>query len=382
MAEQGEAARMSQEAAAAQVFPESVARLRAALGTGRQGALTWPALSRLDWVSALPNAAAPGFVYLAGACGGIPVGGGGGDLAEAAVRLAGEASETLAQAGPPPEPEALAPDPEILAVWGAGPQTGGLCLSRGRRVGVPLAAIFPGHPAAPAAPPRSLGLAAGVDAAGARLSAVLELVERDAAARWWLGESRPRAVCAAGAAPAAEELAGMRRAGPGPAPRRRPTGFLLLPSVTGLPVVCAFSRDPGGPGLAVGLKAALDPRDAARGAMIELLQMEIALEIARLRAAQGAGSDAGPLARAALDPDGFAAFAALPPMDWTPPPIAGFDDLVDHLARVGLAVTIVDLAGPPGGMAVAKAFAPGLRPLPGPLPPARPGAPGAVAPLM
>ena len=377
---------MSQEASAVQVFPESVARLRAALGTDRRGALIWPALSRLDWVAALPNAAAPGFVYLAGACGGTPVGGGGADLAEAAVRLAGEASETLAQAGALPETETLAPDPEILALWGAGPQTAAFCLTRGRWGGAPLAAILPAHPAAPGAPPRSLGLAAGADVAGARLSAVLELVERDAAARWWLGETRARAVCSAGVAAVAEELAGMRRAATGasraPAPRRRPTGFLLLPSVTGLPVVCAFSREAEGRGLALGLKAALDPQAAARGAMIELLQMEIALEIARLREVQGGGADAGPLARAALDPDGLAAFAALPPIDWTPPPVAGLDDLVGHLARVGLAVTVVDLPGLPGGMAVAKAFVPGLRPLPGSLPPAQAGAPGALAPLM
>jgi hypothetical protein len=372
---------MSQEASAVQVFPESVARLRAALGKDRRGALIWPALSRLDWVAALPNAAAPGFVYLAGACGGTPVGGGGADLAEAAVRLAGEASETLAQAGALPETETLAPDPEILAVWGAGPQTAALCLTRGRWVGAPLAAILPAHSAAPGAPPRSLGLAAGADVAGARLSAVLELVERDAAARWWLGETRGRAVCSVGVAAVTEELAGMRRAATGasraPAPRIRPTGFLTLPSVTGLPVVCAFSRDAEGRGLALGLKAALDPQAAARGAMIELLQMEIALEIARLR-----GSDPGPLARAALDPDGLAAFAGLPPNDWTPPPVAGLDDLVGHLARAGLAVTVVDLPGLPGGMAVAKAFVPGLRPLPGPLPPAQAGAPGALAPLM
>lgn len=378
---------MSQEASAVKVYPESVARLRAALGADRQGALVWPALSRLDWVASLPNAAAPGFVYLAGTCGGTPVGGGGADLAEAALRLAGEASETLAQAGPAPEPEALAPDPEILAVWGAGPQIAAMSLTRGRRVGAPLAAIFPAHPAAPGAPPRSLGLAAGVDASGARLSAALELVERDAAARWWLGETRARAICAAGVAAVADELVALRRAGAGPAPRRRPTGFLLLPSVTGLPVVCAFSRDPGGTGLALGLKAALDAERAARGAMIEMLQMEIALEIARLREAQGGvatkgGADAGPLARAALDPDAYPAFAALPPTDWIPPRVAGFDDLVGHLAKAGLAIAVVDLAGLSGGMAVAKAFVPGLLPLPGPLPPARPDSPGAVAPLM
>ena len=53
---------MSLEASAAGTYPESVARLREALGPDRPGrASLWPALSRLAWVAALPNAAAPGF---------------------------------------------------------------------------------------------------------------------------------------------------------------------------------------------------------------------------------------------------------------------------------------------------------------------------------
>ena len=54
----------------------------------------------LDWVSQLPSTAAPGLVYLAGACRGVPVGGGL-TLAEADLRLAGEAAEVLAQTDAP-----------------------------------------------------------------------------------------------------------------------------------------------------------------------------------------------------------------------------------------------------------------------------------------
>ena len=77
-------------------------------------------LDGLDWVARLPSAAAPGFVYLAGACRGVPVGGGGRDLAEAAGRLAGETAEVLAQAAPP-VPCDDPPDPAIEAVWTAEP---------------------------------------------------------------------------------------------------------------------------------------------------------------------------------------------------------------------------------------------------------------------
>ena len=103
--------------------------------------------------------------------------------------------------------------------------------------------------------------------------------------------------------------------------------------------------------------------------MLELLQMEIALEMARLRAApaaRAAEGDRGPLARAALDPDDFAAFAARRPLPRrrragrrTSPTLAA------HLAALGAEVTVADLPAPPGGLAVAKVFVPGLRPLPG-----------------
>jgi ribosomal protein S12 methylthiotransferase accessory factor len=377
-----DAERMSLEATAAEALPESVARLRAALGPDRPGsAPLWPALARLDWAMALPNHAAPGFVYLAGACGGTPVGGGGRDLAEAAGRLAGEASETLAQASPL-DPVDLPADPAILAIWGAGPRVPALNLTRGRTVGAPLAAIFPAFPAAPGAPPRSLGLAAGPGLAEARLAATLELVERDAAAAWWAGATRPRAVSAEAAAPAAAALAALRN---GAAAPQRPTTFLALPSITGLPVAAALSRDGAGSGgLVVGLKAGLDMRTALLGATMELLQMEIALEIARLRATQArtVPGDAGPLGLAALDLDAFATFRPLPPASPEAPSAAGLDDLVAHLARLGIEVIVVDLDGPPRGPRVTKAFAPGLRPLPGPGAPPRPEAPGALTALM
>jgi ribosomal protein S12 methylthiotransferase accessory factor len=161
----------------------------------------------------------------------------------------------------------------------------------------------------------------------------------------------------------------------------RASGFLLLPSPAGLPVVCAFSRDAGGRGLVLGLKAASDPGRAAAGAMIEMLQMEIALEMARLRAARGqaAPGDAGPLGRAALDPDAFPAFAALPPDGAPSPAPRDAEALAAHLAACGLPVTLADLGRPAGGLAVAKAFVPGLLPLPGPGPDPAPDAPGAFA---
>jgi ribosomal protein S12 methylthiotransferase accessory factor len=357
---------MTIQAPAAPSIPDNVADICAAAGVAA------PVLRALDWVALLPSAAAPRFVYLAGACGGVPVGGGGRDLAEAAARLAGEAAEALAQAaGPLPCDDP--PDPAIDALWAAGPVTrrvAALNVNTGRRVGVPTGAIF-SVDRAPAAPPASLGLAAGSDRTAARLAGLLELIERDAAAGWWNGGAAPRQLAAV------PDVAPLRAG----ARLHRVTAFLELPSVTGVPVVCAVSRDPDG-GLAFGLKAAPDPKVAAAGALIELLQMEIALEMARLRSGRGAATpgDRGVLARAALDPDAFPAFSALLPADRAPVP-ADFDALAAHLAGLGIEVTVADLPVPSGVPAVAKVFAPALRPLPGPGP-VHPAAPGACAALL
>lgn len=363
------------EAAPAQgMAGDGVARLVAAIGS--PGEALAADLGRLDWVSLLPNAAAPGFVYLAGACGGLAVGGGGRDLAEAAGRLAGETAETLARLAPPRPSDAPA-DPAIDALWGAEAlRVAARRLPEDTAVGLPAGAIHGPAAAPPRLPPRGLGLGAGPDPAAAAGAAILECVERDAVARWWTGQTRPRQLPAETLGLAAADLARMRGG-----VAARASGLLALVSPAGLPVACAFSRDADGRGLALGFKAATDPARAATGATIEMLQMEIALEMARLRAARGqaAPGDAGPLARAALDPDAFAAFAAGPPAPEASPAPEGTAGLVARLAARGLAVTIADLGRPAGGLAVAKAFVPGLLPLPGPGPAPMPDAPGAQA---
>ncbi|MCB1369862.1 MAG: YcaO-like family protein [Rhodobacteraceae bacterium] len=355
-------------------IPESLARLRDALGPGATTARLWPSLSRLDWVSALPNAAAPGFVYLAGSLDGIAVGGGGAETLEATARLAGEAAEVIAaRAGG--EASRLLGDPEIDALVrpaGEGGWVAGVDLVDGRALGVFL------RPPDGAASTFGLGLAAGIDREAARLAGLLELIERDAVAAWWLDGRQPAGLAPSVLAGAEERLARLRTGAPVP----RATTFLALASPVGVPVVCALSWDAAGGGLAFGFKAALDAPTAAAGAAIELLQMEIALELARYRAARGASTadDLGVLRRAALDPG---TFPCLTPSAEEPPGprLSGLDELVAHLAAEGRRAVAVDLAGPPGGFAVAKVLATGLRPFPGGSAASR-GAPGAIAPLM
>ncbi len=368
-------------------IPDSPARLRAALSEIPEAACLLPALEALDWVMPLPNAAAPGFVYLAGAFQGSAVGGGGGDLLSAAGRLCGEASEIIAQSARP-SADTTSGDPRIDKIWATGAprisRVGGMNLVTGLSVGVPTSAIFVDPEfegeRCPTAPPRSLGLGAGRDSAAARLSGLLELIERDAAARWWLEGVIPRALDVSILAETGQDLARMRA---GSAKPGRPTTFLDLNSETGIPVICACSRDPDGTGLCLGFKASLSVHRAVQGALMELLQMEIALDIARHRQTRGqlAAGDIGPLSRASLDPDTFPAFAARPPLGFRQAR-TGLDDLIAHLATLGHEVIVTDLDGLSGGLKVAKVFVPSLRPMPGGAPGPLPDTPGTLAELM
>ena len=330
-------------------------------------------------MSRLPSAAAPGFVYLAGACRGLPVGGGGRDIAEATARLVGETAEVLAQLGPrcratpgrPAIDEGWTTAPAPLRV----PPSGG----GGRPVGVPAAAIF--LAAAPrrnerdgaAREPRARrrvrpgGGPARSAPRARRARRRGRLVARGAA---------PRQLDAGAAALAGAALAELRAGAAEP----RATGFLALPRGPG----CRSSarcRAGRGRGFAFGLKAALDPAAAALGALIELMQMELALEMARHRAARGgaAAGDRGPLARAALTPEDFAAFAAAQPARRPvrrPPgspkwPRARGEGFVCRRRPAGARQRARGRQGLRAGVAAAARRTA-----------AKPGTPGALAPLM
>lgn len=353
-----------------------VGELVAALGP--EGADLRPVLQYLDWAAALPNAAAPGFVYLAGALDGSAVGGGGATLLEAAGRLAGETAEALAAA---PEPTAQGGRPQIDRLWTDDPaalRVVACDLADNTNVGVPVAAIS-GAGRRADAPPVSLGRAAGPDRDAALTSGILELVERDAAARWWLDGARPATLDPSLAPELPAEIARLRDG----APDARATSLLQLASPTGLPVIAALSRDGDG-GLAVGLKAATTFARAARGAVLELMQMEIGLEMARHRDARGQATpgDRAALARAALDPDTLPALAACPARPAARPAVTTGAALVAALGRAGIGLVAADLPLPIPGLCVVKVFSPDLRPMPGGDARPRPGTPGALGPLM
>lgn len=131
----------------------------------------------------------------------------------------------------------------------------------------------------------STGVAASPDPARATLSALLELIERDAAALWWIGGRRARAWAADGQAMQAggAVLARVRQG-----VTSRASWLLDITTDLGVPCVAALSVDADGRELACGLAAHLDAGLAARRAVLEMCQMEVSnLLVAAKLGAQG-----------------------------------------------------------------------------------------------
>ncbi len=349
--------------------PDGVERLCFRLGSdAAPGTPLRALLLRLDWVAPLPNSAAPGFVYLAGALLGEAVGGGGATLLEASWKLAGEAAETIAKHSVQPS-SGLPGLPAVDRTWQrnmSGPRLAARRLPDEVPISVPACAVAASADIAdfldPSAPQRSLGMAAGVTVDEARCAGLLELVERDAVARWWLHQQPPHSVDLRHAAPVADLVAALRNGADAP---QRATGLLLLGSPTGVPVVCAFSLEPDGRGLAVGFRAAFDVESAARGAVLEMMQMEIALFLARHRSARGGRTegDSAALERAALRVSDLPEFRPQPAIAASVT-VRSLNDLLDSLAAQEMTILAADLAVSVDGIAVSKVFCDRLIPFP------------------
>jgi len=129
----------------------------------------------------------------------------------------------------------------------------------------------------------SSGCAAGVSIEAATLRALLELVERDAAALWWRGGRRARPIAPHSEAThaAAELLAQLRQ---GKADRK--TWLLDITTDVGIPVVVALSGRADGFGFAYGFGARLTLAEAARSAIFELCQVELGQHVIEAKRAE------------------------------------------------------------------------------------------------
>jgi len=213
----------------------------------------------------------------------------------------------------------------------------------------------------------SSGAAAGPSFETAALRAILELCERDAAAMWWLGGCRPkRFALEHPATKAGAEL--IERLRQGQTARR--TALLDITTDIGVPVVAAVSVGHDGRGMACGMSSRLIASDAARAAVLEMCQMEMAAPVAEAKRAEGSDAVLNEADRGHLRRAQFAAADCelLHPRDMSehgasgPAAALGITGLTGHLRDRGIRLFLVDHTRQDIGVAVARAVSPDLQP--------------------
>ncbi len=216
--------------------------------------------------------------------------------------------------------------------------------------------------------PLSIGCAAGPTPEAAALHALLELVERDAAALWWRGGQRGRPVALEDpAAEAAMPLIAALRQGE----RGRRSWLLDLTGEFGVPVIAALSTAVTGDGFCCGLAARPSRAAAARAALLEMAQMEMAHAVVLAKQAEAGPAALNPHDRAVLarfhgiTAEGCAllhpAGPAAPGPDLPSDPATAMALLVGRLGAAGLPVLALDLTRPELGLPVIRILVPGLE---------------------
>jgi ribosomal protein S12 methylthiotransferase accessory factor len=215
----------------------------------------------------------------------------------------------------------------------------------------------------------SSGAAAGCSFEDAAARAILELIERDAAALWWNGgmHGRPLACEGSGMAEATRLLKHLRAGS-----RKRVSWLLDISTDLGVPVVAAISFDDDGSGFACGLGAAATEAGAVRKALLELGQMELALQVAALKQRSDATKlneiERRHLRRAAqLHADACSLLhpRGVPRADGgNVSSDLGLDALKALLARNKMHAALIDHTRPGMPLPVVQAICPELQPLP------------------
>jgi ribosomal protein S12 methylthiotransferase accessory factor len=215
----------------------------------------------------------------------------------------------------------------------------------------------------------STGCAAGATFEAAAARALLEVVERDAVALWWIGGQRGKPL--AGESPAmaaAVRLLGVLRQGSG----ERASWLLDLTTDLGVPCVAALSVDAAGKGLACGFAARLTLEGAARAAILEMCQMELALLVALAKRDERGDAALNQVDRRHLDraariaadrcalihPMGAPGASVLPACNG---PGEELEALLAQLAHHGIEAALVDLTRRDFGIPVVCAVAPQLQ---------------------
>jgi ribosomal protein S12 methylthiotransferase accessory factor len=220
--------------------------------------------------------------------------------------------------------------------------------------------------------PLSNGSAAGTSWDAAALHGMLELIERDAASLWWRGGNRGGSIPPQHEAHIGAEalLPQLRQNATG-----RRSWLLDITTDIGVPSVAAVSCSANGFGFAFGLAARPTLRAAARSAILEMCQLELALAVVEakrhergeaalnardrghLRRATMIDADRCPLLQPAPEPKQHLAIEATDPG-------AVLQLIGNRLGQFGIETFGLNLTRPQLAVPVARVIAPGLQPEP------------------
>ena len=217
--------------------------------------------------------------------------------------------------------------------------------------------------------PMSIGSAAGPSRDAAALHGLLELIERDAASLWWRGGQFGRSIPPQHAASVIADslLRQLRQTAFG----RRRSWLLDITTDIGVPCVAAVSCRPDGTGFAFGLSARPQLEAAARAAITELCQIELAdAVIATKRSERGDAAlnaqDRTHLRRAMINADQCALLQPVAASPWhlaieTTETSVIFKLIVERLMELGIETYCIDLTRQHFAVPVVRVLAPGLQ---------------------
>jgi ribosomal protein S12 methylthiotransferase accessory factor len=220
--------------------------------------------------------------------------------------------------------------------------------------------------------PLSNGSAAGTSWDAAALHGMLELIERDAASLWWRGGYR------GGSIPPQHEayiMAGALLPRLRQDATERRSWLLDITTDIGVPCVAAVSCSANGFGFAFGLAARPTLKAAARSAILEMCQLELALAVVEAKCRESGEAalnarDRGHLRRATMiDADRCQLLQPAPERKQhlaieATDPGAVLQLIGNRLGQFGIETFGLNLTRPQLAVPVARVIAPGLQPEP------------------